>query len=119
MCCEYVFCLTRAAIPLDWGVPDTVNSCIVSSNMVSRFSEFPLHDLDTIRNALIRQLPELAKAVVEEAEHTDQGTSFDNLADAVRLIQELDNAMAAGGKTLTNGDPFSTVTSAEEPKIPL
>jgi hypothetical protein len=56
---------------------------------------------------------------VEEAEHTDQGSSFDNLADAVRLIQELDNAMAAGGKTLTNGDPLSTVTSAEEPKIPL
>jgi hypothetical protein len=87
--------------------------------MVSRFSEFPLDDLDTIRNALIRQLPELAKRVAEEAERVDQGTSFEVLAAAVKLIQELNNAIAAEGKTLSDGDPLSTVTSAEEPKIPL
>jgi hypothetical protein len=67
---------------------------------------------------LLHRLPSLANFILEATEPEAEGASFGVLADAVRIIQELDIAIAtAKGRAWINpDDPGRKVMSAEELK---
>ena len=91
---------------------------IWQDNPQTRFSEVSEDDLYLLRDGLIHRLPSLASSILEETEPGAQGASFGELADAVRIIQELDIAITTAKRRpwINPDDPERKVPSAEELK---
>ena len=103
----------RLRIALDTAQkPQVLWSDPMSDN---RFHDIAIDDLNTLRAALVHWLPTRAQAVVDEATLPEEGSPLDYLKDVIRLIQELDDAIAIEEKRpIVNLSALETGISSPE-----
>jgi hypothetical protein len=100
---------------MDTWPDDKVPPGIMTDTPRTRFSEISENDLDLLREGLLHRLPHLANAILEETDPGAEGASFGVLADAVRIIQELDVAIAVSqGRPIIDIDHLKDVRSSED-----